>query len=535
MRRQVICFVSYTSSLSDERSWSRRSRELQKKMHSTSFLQSPRSTALLRSSPAIASSSSSNVYATSLAIPIQWRKKSSLAKNLVQIRHRRAGKTMMFVQDPASMSNLWRWAKEKGVSAPAVELATVEEGLGLVAKKDLSRNELVLEVPKRVWISSDAVAADPEMRRFCGGLRPWVSLALFILRERAKGAESFWKPYLDILPASTDSPLFWSEEQLSELQGTQLLNTVQGVKDFLRSEFLKVEEEILLPYKSVFPSPITFEDFVWAFGIIRSRTLSGLSGENLTLIPVADFVNHSPKITSKDSPWEIKGKGLFSREEIFSLRTTVPIKVGEQVFIQYDLGKSNAELALDYGFIERTPDRDSYTLTLGIPESEEFLDDKLDIAESNGLGETSYFDIYLDQSLPPLMIPYLRLLALGGSDCFLLEALFRNSVWGHLELPVSYQNEGQICRVIRDACRSALSGYQTTIEEDESILEAGSLDKRLEIAVWIRKGEKKVLKQIDMGFEEREKELDVLEYYQERRLKDLGLVGEQGEIIFWEK
>ena len=47
-------------------------------------------------------------------------------------------------------------------------------------------------------------------------------------------------------------------------------------------------------------------------------------------------------------------------------------------------------------------------------------------------------------------------------------------------------------------------------------------------------GEKRVLKQVDLAFEEREQELDTLEYYQERRLKDLGLVGEQGDIIFWE-
>ena len=77
----------------------------------------------------------------------------------------------------------------------------------------------------------------------------------------------------------------------------------------------------------------------------------------------------------------------------------------------------------------------------------------------------AYFDIYLDQSLPQLMIPYLRLIALGGTDSYLLEALFRNSVWGHLELPVSYQNEELICRVMRDACKSALSAYGTTIEE----------------------------------------------------------------------
>ena len=64
--------------------------------------------------------------------------------------------------------------------------------------------------------------------------------------------------------------------------------------------------------------------------------------------------------------------------------------------------------------------------------------------------------------------------------------------------------------------------------------EGGNLDRRLEIAVGVRAGEKKVLQQIDGIFKEREVELDELEYYQERRLKDLGLVGEQGDIIFWE-
>lgn len=65
-------------------------------------------------------------------------------------------------------------------------------------------------------------------------------------------------------------------------------------------------------------------------------------------------------------------------------------------------------------------------------------------------------------------------------------------------------------------------------------MEKGNLGERLGIAVRIRAGEKKLLRQIDDAFRDRESELDGLEYYQERRLKDLGLVGEQGEIIFWE-
>lgn len=104
-------------------------------------------------------------------------------------------------------------------------------------------------------------------------------------------------------------------------------------------------------------------------------------------------------------------------------------------------------------------------MTLEISESDPFYGDKLDIAESNGLGETAYFDVVLDLPLPPLMLPYLRLVALGGTDAFLLESLFRNSVWGHLELPVSRANEEMICRVVRDACSSALSYYHTTVEE----------------------------------------------------------------------
>ncbi|OVA12221.1 SET domain [Macleaya cordata] len=434
-----------------------------------------------------------------------------------------------------AVQTFWQWLCDKGVvsaNSPVVKPGIVPEGLGLIAQRDMSRNEVVLEVPKKFWINPDTVASS-EIGKLCGGLKPWVSVALFLLREKSN-KDSLWRSYLEILPEQTNSTIYWSEEELSELQGTQLLNTTLGVKEYVQSEFLKIKEEIILPNKHLFPS-ITMDDFIWAFGILRSRAFSRLRGQNLVLIPLADLINHNSSITTEDNAWEIKGGGLFSRDVLFSLRTPVSVKSGEQVYIQYDLGKSNAELALDYGFVESRSDRNAYTLTLEISESDPFFGDKLDIAESNGLvGETAYFDIVLGHSLPPALLPYLRLVALGGTDAFLLESIFRNSVWGHLELPVSRANEELICRVVRNACRTALSGYKTTIEEDEKLLEGGNLDPRLEIAVGVRAGEKRVLEQIDEIFKNRELELDELEYYQERRLKDLGLVGEQGDIIFWE-
>lgn len=325
--------------------------------------------------------------------------------------------------------------------------------------------------------------------------------------------------------------MYRSEEELQELQGTQLLNTTLSVKEYVKNECLKLEKEIILPNKKLFPSPVTLDDFFWAFGILRSRAFSRLRNENLVVIPLADLINHSARVTTDDHAYEVKGPaGLFSWDYLFSLRSPLSVKAGEQVYIQYDLNKSNAELALDYGFIEPNADRYAYTLTLGISESDPFFDDKVDVAESNGFSQTAYFDIFYNRPLPEGMLPYLRLVALGGTDAFLLESLFRDSIWGHLEVPMSRDNEELVCKAVRDACKSALAGYHTTIEQDRKLKEA-NLESRLAIAVGIREGEKLILQQIDEIFEQKELELDQLEYYQERRLKDLGLCGESGDVL----
>lgn len=85
----------------------------------------------------------------------------------------------------------------------------------------------------------------------------------------------------------------------------------------------------------------------------------------------------------------------------------------------------------------------------------------------------------------------------------------------------------------RKKCIAYCNLFDNELQDEEKLKEE-NLDSRLWIAVGIREGEKRVLQQIDNIFKDRELELDQLEYYQDRRLKDLGLCGEQGEIIFWE-
>jgi SET domain-containing protein 6 len=74
-------------------------------------------------------------------------------------------------------------------------------------------------------------------------LDSWGSLILVMLYEYLKGSASKWKPYLNILPHIFDTPLFWSEAELKELEGTSLTTEKIGKKEsdeMLRSRILPI-------------------------------------------------------------------------------------------------------------------------------------------------------------------------------------------------------------------------------------------------------------------------------------------------------
>lgn len=252
-------------------------------------------------------------------------------------------------------------------------------------------------------------------------------------------------------------------------------------------------------------------------------------------------VNHGARIREETASWVKKSTGLFWKTEkntnMLVLRAPINFLPGEQVLMQYGRSKSNGELALDYGFVEGhsmgSSIRESLSLTLEISETDRFADDKLDIAESNGLDRSVQFDLVRGQGPPDTMLTFLRLTSLTGADAFLLEALFRNSVWGHLSLPVSHDNEEAVCLTMLSGLQAALAGYSTTTEEDTDLLDRGGLSKRKEIAIVIRLGEKRVLQELQTWFEGRMAGLDSLEYYAERRLRDLGLVDDTGSMTPW--
>ena len=168
-------------------------------------------------------------------------------------------------------------------------------------------------------------------------------------------------------------------------------------------------------------------------------------------------------------------------------------------------------------------------LALEVDKEDRFYDDKMDILEfetydAAPMDPVQSFDLVAgngrDGQPDPALMQFARLCQLGGTDAFLLESIFRKEVWDFMSLPVSEQNELAVVNSITELCRSNLDEFAAcpTSETTENPF--------VDVCNRIRASETVALEKT-VAFLQREKEaLDLKEYYQERRLKDLGLDSE---------
>jgi histone-lysine N-methyltransferase SETD3 len=82
-------------------------------------------------------------------------------------------------------------------------------------------------------IGRKMVAANPQL------LSPkHCYLSTFLLQEKAKGPDSFWWPYLEILPKTCSSfPIFFDEEERSWLAGSPFLDQVMEKIDDIQEDY----------------------------------------------------------------------------------------------------------------------------------------------------------------------------------------------------------------------------------------------------------------------------------------------------------
>lgn len=118
------------------------------------------------------------------------------------------------------------WAKNNGAEFDGVQISEFPNyELGLAAAKELKKDEIFITIPRKMIMSLDNVnesIAPMVMSAPIIESMSNVKMAFWLIVERLN-PDSFWKPYLDILPDKYSTVMNFSVAEMQELKGSSAL------------------------------------------------------------------------------------------------------------------------------------------------------------------------------------------------------------------------------------------------------------------------------------------------------------------------
>ncbi|RUS23062.1 hypothetical protein BC937DRAFT_92821 [Endogone sp. FLAS-F59071] len=366
-------------------------------------------------------------------------------------------------------------------------------GRGVVALEDIEEGELLFAIPRSILLSqyTSDLSKIESVRAELNSLKGWNPLILSMLYESQR-EDSKWKPYFEILPKSFSTPIFWSDEDLRELEGTSahpdiFSPTIHTLSLFHTCGSLimaySFEDEPYLPSSPSEPD---------------SDSDSDIPNVVITMVPLADMLNHRTGHNNAR---------LFYEPEQLEMRATKAIATGTQVYNTYG-DRPNSDLLRRYGFVDEVNDHDSVEISgeLVVEVScgeEEAKEQKVGI----GLGvveggyESSYFVFDTTGDTPPaLIVTALPTLPLC-SGILLVKVLAMSATEFGASQRSATLPKSDMTPAVRDMLLEILqrrmATYRISVEDDVAILAAlpasdpATLNRRN--AVMVRLGEKRVL------------------------------------------
>ncbi|KAH0537842.1 hypothetical protein FGG08_005455 [Glutinoglossum americanum] len=431
-----------------------------------------------------------------------------------------------------------------GVINSPIKLTDSEtgSGRGVYAVGDIAEDEVLFTIPRSAVLcaensdlKSKMISKDiPDIKVQSVFESSWMELIVVMIYEFLQGANSRWKPYFDILPNEFNSLMFWSKGELEELRGSTVLEKIGRESTDLG--FC----ESLVPVLKDFPELFRCLPYMRGSTATLEPTLS--DDEIITLAhrmgsTIMAYAFDLEKVSDEDPEGDDEGfvsddedevmpKGmvpladmlnadadrnnarLFQTESGLEMRSTKSIQKGEELFNDYG-PLPRSDLLRRYGYItdnyaqfdvvevafhnivdaagghlelgELEARVSSLHLTIGGP-NHTLTSEKIQFLDGEGLYDSAY-----DLSHPS-----------PSSSAFPDELLILVNLLLLPQIPRKLPKPGrapQTIAVLRRILEARLKEYPTKLEDDEMLLRDGGLSLRRKMAIEVRLGEKRVLKE----------------------------------------
>ena len=95
-----------------------------------------------------------------------------------------------------------------------------------VSTTAIKKDEELFSVPQSAVLTAQNSSLQQVNPAILERLDSWNALVLCMIHEDGQGEKSRWWPYLRILPTEFDTLIYWTDSELSELQGSAVLSKI---------------------------------------------------------------------------------------------------------------------------------------------------------------------------------------------------------------------------------------------------------------------------------------------------------------------
>lgn len=355
---------------------------------------------------------------------------------------------------------------------------------GLSSVRDVRAGDVLLSIPGSAAVTKTDVDQHDLLAPIAPELSELISLALWLVVERARGKASKWAPLVQALPTRSLSPLLWKEGQRRELlQGSPVLADAEARLQELDAQwraieaFLKERPEGRDIAQRAPSGCLTRQAFLEAFVVILGTTIYLPSAQCFALVPlVAQAKRGARGVALVDYDVE-SGNVLAVSDQ--------PLRRGEPLLISDQ--RPNRELALAYGICEDDNMNDCLEYEASLIGADRLYTLKKQIVESEGFSDRQAFPLFQDR-FPTQLLSYLRLARVQDPGELARVNFKRDNM-------VSTSNEYEVLMILMSECRDRLTAYETDLEEDYKLSMRGSkMSAEERLALDLRLSEKKILR-----------------------------------------
>jgi len=418
----------------------------------------------------------------------QWQEFIAISELVEKVREIESGHSMVrtLPDRGSAMKPFVAWLKELGAVINKVEVADFGlQGLGLRVTEAVKEGEEVIKIPSKAMMSVETAKAssigslierDPLLTSM-----PNVVLAVHLLIERNSPA-SMWENYINVLPHSYNTVLYYTTKQMEGLKGSPALEDALKQYKFVARQyayFYKLFANTLLK------DYLTYDEYRWAASTVMTRQnlVPAKDGEgNMVnaLIPFWDLANHDQGQVSTDYDPE-NGVSLCYAHRAFS--------AGEQFTIFYGV-RANCDLLIHNGFVFPDNQDDCLTLRLGVAKTDALAAPRLALLEQIGVVSGKFYIRRTAEPIDGKLMAFLRVLQMDEAQ--LTEWQGAEQPDTLLDIKSSVDVDSKVMQYMITRAALLIRAYPTTLEQDQELIKE-SKDEMDKSNIQLRLCEKRIL------------------------------------------